>query len=296
MGTVTIKAPAKINLFLRITGKRPDGYHDLYSLMCPLALYDTLSLVFCGSGISVFCDHPGIPEDSSNLAFCSAERFFDAAFDGNIPPGGGLAIHIEKNIPVGAGLGGGSSDAAAVLTALNRHFGQPLSPPALMALGARIGADIPFFILGVPALASGTGDRLSPFPHLTPWTALLVYPNEAVSTAWVYKNLNLRLTKDEKKLSKFHFDGRFFNVDEHLVNDLECVTEKAIPVIKGIKRLLLAHGAAGAMMSGSGSTVFGLFADPERANSAYTALCNNQQSQNWTLYVADLLIQGPVAT
>jgi 4-diphosphocytidyl-2-C-methyl-D-erythritol kinase len=94
----------------------------------------------------------------------------------------------------------------------------------------------------------------------------------------------------KKKLSKFHFDGRFFNVDEHLVNDLEPVTERALPVIKEIKRLLLAYGAAGAMMSGSGSTVFGLFADPDRAISAYTALCNNQQSQNWTLYVADLLI------
>jgi 4-diphosphocytidyl-2-C-methyl-D-erythritol kinase len=90
-----------------------------------------------------------------------------------------------------------------------------------MALGARIGADVPFFIFGAPALATGIGDQLDSFPHLTPWTALLVYPNEAVSTAWVYKNLNLRLTKDEKKLSKFHFDGRFFNVDEHLVNDLE---------------------------------------------------------------------------
>jgi 4-diphosphocytidyl-2-C-methyl-D-erythritol kinase len=117
---------------------------------------------------------------------------------------------------------------------------------------------------------------------------LLVYPNEAVSTAWVYKNLNLRLTKDEKKLSKFHFDGRFFNVDTHLVNDLEAVTERAFPVINEIKRLLLAHGAAGAMMSGSGSTVFGLFADTERAKSARTALCNNQRYQNWTLYVADL--------
>jgi 4-diphosphocytidyl-2-C-methyl-D-erythritol kinase len=290
MGMVTIKAPAKINLFLRITGKRPDGFHDLHSLMCPLALYDTLLLAFDAPGISVSCDHPKVPEDSSNLAFRSAERFFDAAFNGNIPHRGGLTIHIEKHIPVGAGLGGGSSDAAAVLMALNNHFGKPLSLPALMTLGSRLGADVPFFILGAPALATGIGDQLDSFPHLTPWTALLVYPNEAVSTTWVYKNLNLRLTKAEKKLSKFHFDGRFFNVDEHLVNDLETVTERVLPVIKGIKRLLLTHGAAGAMMSGSGSTVFGLFADRKRAISAYTALCNNQQSQNWTLYVADLLI------
>ena len=163
-----------------------------------------------------------------------------------------------------------------------------------MALGVRIGADVPFFIQGVPALATGIGERLEPFNRLTPWTALLVYPNVAVSTAWVYKNLNLRLTKDEKELRKFHFEGRFFNAAEHLVNDLESVTVPAFPVINEIKRLLLAHGAAGAMMSGSGSTVFGLFASPERAISAYSALCNNQQSKNWKLYVADLLIPTPV--
>jgi len=285
-----VKAPAKINLFLRITGKRPDGYHDLYTLMCPLALCDTLTLRMGGTGVVVVCDHPGVPQDASNLAARSAHLFLKTAFAGKAPPVSGLTIHIDKKIPVGAGLGGGSSDAAAVLVALNGYFGQPLTTRALMALGTRLGADVPFFILGGAALATGIGDRLQPFPHLTPWTALLVYPNEVVSTAWVYKNLNLRLTKDEKKLSKFNFDGRLFNVDEHLVNDLEPVTERAFPVIREIKRLLLAHGAAGAMMAGSGSTVFGLFADAERANSVCTALCDNQQNKNWTLYVADLLI------
>jgi 4-diphosphocytidyl-2-C-methyl-D-erythritol kinase len=258
--------------------------------MCPLALYDTLTLNGGGKGIVVVCDHPGVPQDASNLAARSANLFLDTVFAGHAPPVSGLTIHIDKNIPVGAGLGGGSSDAAAVLKALNDYFGQPLTTQALMALGTRLGADVPFFIRGVPALATGIGDRLEPFLHLTPWTALLVYPNEVVSTAWVYKNLNLRLTKDEKKLSKFNFDGRLFNVDEHLVNDLEPVTERAFPVIKEIKRMLLAHGAAGAMMSGSGSTVFGLFADPERAISVCTALRDNQQNKNWTLYVAGLLI------
>jgi len=290
MEPLHVKAPAKINLFLRIIGKRSDGYHDLYSLMCPLALHDTLTLSAGGKGIVVVCDHPGVPEDASNLAGRSAHLFLKTAFAGNSLPISGLTIHIDKKIPVGAGLGGGSSDAAAVLMALNDYFGQLLSTQALMALGTRLGADVPFFIRGAPALATGIGDRLEPFPHLTPWTALLVYPNEVVSTAWVYKNLNLRLTKDEKKLSKFHFDGRLFKLDEHLVNDLEPVTERAFPVIKAIKRLLLAHGAAGAMMSGSGSTVFGLFADHERAISVCTALRDNQQNKNWTLYVADLLI------
>jgi 4-diphosphocytidyl-2-C-methyl-D-erythritol kinase len=290
MQPLHVKAPAKINLFLRITGKRPDGYHDLCTLMCPLAMYDTLTLKEGGSGVAVVCNHPCVPEDSSNLAARSAYLFLGTVFAGHAPPVSGLTILIDKNIPVGAGLGGGSSDAAAVLVALNNAFGQPLTTQALMALGTRLGADVPFFILGAPAVATGIGDRLEPFSHLTPWTALLVYPNQVVSTAWVYKNLNLRLTKGEKKLSKFNFNGRFFNVGEHLVNDLEPVTTKAFPVIKEIKRLLLAHGAAGAMMSGSGSTVFGLFADPVRANSVCSALRDNQQNKNWTLYVADLLI------
>jgi len=289
-----VKAPAKINLFLRVTGRRPDGFHELVSLMCPVALYDTLTLTPAKKGIHVICGHPDVPEDASNLAARAARLFMETAISESFPSVSGLTIHIDKKIPVGAGLGGGSSDAAVVLTALNRHRGHPLSTPALMELGGRLGADVPFFIPGGAALATGIGDRLEPYSHLASWTALLVYPNVAVSTAWVYKNLNLRLTKDEKKLRKFHFKDRFFNVAEHLVNDLEPVTAKAFPVIEEIKRLLLAHGAAGAMMSGSGSTVFGLFETPGRAKSAYSALCDNQRSQNWTLYVADLLIHRPV--
>jgi len=262
--------------------------------MCPVALYDTLTLTPAKEDIRVICGHPDVPEDASNLAARAASLFMETAIPESFPSVSGLTIHIDKKIPVGGGLGGGSSDAAAVLTALNRHRGHPLSTPALMELAGRLGADVPFFIPGGAALATGIGDRLEPYSHLASWTALLVYPNVAVSTARVYKNLNLRLTKDEKKLRKFHFKDRFFNVAEHLVNDLEPVTAKAFPVIEEIKRLLLAHGAAGAMMSGSGSTVFGLFKTPGRARSAYSALGDNQRSQNWTLYVADLLIHRPV--
>ena len=290
MRPLRLRAPAKINLCLHVTGRRADGYHELVTLMCPLALYDTLTLTPAAAGIDVICSHPDVPEDPSNLAVRAARLFFEANTAKTASPMTGLTIRIDKKIPVGAGLGGGSSNAAAVLTGLNRLWGHPFSDAELLEMGGRIGADVPFFIKGVPALATGIGDRLEAFDRLSPWTALLVYPDAAVSTAWVYKNLNLRLTKDEKKLRKFHFEDRFFNAAEHLVNDLEVVTVKAFPVISEIKRLLLAHGAAGAMMSGSGSSVFGLFETPERANSAYSALCNNQQSQNWTLYVADLLI------
>ena len=289
MAPLRVAAPAKINLFLHVIGQRPDGYHNLFSLMCPLGLYDTLVFTPAPGG-GVTCDHPGVPQDESNTAARSLRLFMETVFSESGRTRSEFSIHIEKKIPVGAGLGGGSSDAAAVLTFLNDHYGKPLSRTALMALGARIGADVPFFIFGAPALASGIGDRLEPFSGLTPQCALLVYPNRVVSTAWVYKNLNLRLTKDEKELRKLHFNGRYFNAVEHLVNDLAPVTEKAFPVIVQIKRLLLANGADGAMMSGSGSTVFGLFANHERATTARSALCTLRQSQDWNLFVADLLI------
>ena len=288
MQAVTVRAPAKINLFLRVVGRRPDGYHELVSLMCPVGLYDILTLTFGGGNVSVACDHPHVPADDSNLVVRAA-RLVLAAAAGEVAVDG-VHIHLVKNIPVGAGLGGGSSDAAAVMTALNDRLGRPLDTAGLMALGARVGADVPFFFCRGPALARGIGDRLEPFPLKAPMTALLVYPNVVVDTGWVYKNLNLRLTKDEKKLSKFHFDGRFMDVAVHLVNDLEPVTEKAFPVISQIKRELLAHGAVGALMSGSGSTVFGLFSDSRRAVSALAAMENYPQRQNWTLFVADLLI------
>ncbi len=288
MEPLIVRAPAKINLFLRITGRRPDGYHDLLSLMCPVGLYDTLRLWFDRPGISVSCAHPDVPEDSSNLVVRAAALFFEAAKKGE----GDLGVHIalEKQIPVGAGLGGGSSDAAAVLMALNDHFGAPLNNPELKRLGARIGADVPFFVCGRPAVASGIGDRLEAFSHLDHWTALLVYPNASISTAWVYKNLNLRLTKEEKKLRNSYFDDRLFSMEKHLVNDLEPVTERALPVIGEIKRLLKANGAKGAMMTGSGSTVFGLYTDNHQAMMAHDALLGLAESREWTVLAAELLV------
>ena len=288
MEPTIVRAPAKINLFLHIVGKRPDGYHDLFSLMCPVGLYDTLKLRFDQERISVSCAHPDVPEDANNLAVRAANLFFEAVHmdEGSM----GVHIEIDKRIPVGAGLGGGSSDAAAVLMGLNDRFGTPLTRTDLKRLGARIGADIPFFICGRPAVATGIGDRLEAFPYLSPWTVLLVYPNTSVSTAWVYKNLNLRLTKDEKKLRNSHFDGKLFSIENHLVNDLEPVTEQVLPVIGEIKRLLKANGAAGAMMTGSGSTVFGLFADSQQAKLAQKALQNLPRGREWLFLAADLLI------
>ena len=143
-----IPAPAKINLFLHVTGKRPDGYHELFSLMCPIRLFDELAFDVRESGVFIRCDHPEIPSDDSNLAHRAATLFFEAA-----RVNGGVAITLTKNIPVAAGLGGGSSNAASVLVWLNNRFGRPFSLEQLTEIGAALGADVPFFILGRPALA-----------------------------------------------------------------------------------------------------------------------------------------------
>ncbi|MDL2329381.1 4-(cytidine 5'-diphospho)-2-C-methyl-D-erythritol kinase [Desulfosarcina sp. OttesenSCG-928-A07] len=289
--TLTLHSPAKVNLSLSVLRRRPDGYHDLCSLMCPVALYDTLVLTFDKKpGIRIFCDHPEVPETADNLAARAAALFFDTVFSENRPEHGRLCIRMDKQIPVGAGLGGGSSNAAAILTGLNRYYGYPLSIPSLMDLGKQIGADVSFFILGQPAWVTGIGDRVNPVPGLPRKTLVIVWPGVAVSTAWVYKNLKIRLTKDEKKLNEFDLNKPIFRLDTHLFNDLESVTEAAFPVIGTIKRLLLENSAAGALMSGSGSAVFGIFSDSDTAWSAHWKLRHHPENQNWILYVADLLV------
>ena len=149
-------SPAKINLFLHVTGRRPDGYHDLYSLMCPVSLFDTLVLTFRSQGalrnrtVRLTCDHPAVPSDETNLACRAAKLFFD-----RLKSNDSVHIALEKRIPVAAGLGGGSSNAAAVLTALNRRSGYPFSTESLMEMGRSLGADVPFFILNRPRHCRG---------------------------------------------------------------------------------------------------------------------------------------------
>ena len=150
-----ILSPAKINLFLQITGRRNDGYHDLVTLMCCVGLYDTVSLVFGAKETTVACDHPNVPEDETNLAFGAASLFLKA-----LNKNEGVKIFIQKQIPVAAGLGGGSSNAAAVFLGLNRYYGYPFSTEELMSMGLSIGADVPFFIFQRPAIASGIGEKL----------------------------------------------------------------------------------------------------------------------------------------
>jgi 4-diphosphocytidyl-2-C-methyl-D-erythritol kinase len=262
-----LSSPAKINLFLRVTGKRPDGYHDLFSLMCCINLFDSIVLEFDRPSIVIESSHPHIPCDESNLAHKAASLFLKT-----LKCNDGLKISIEKSIPVAAGLGGGSSNAASVLMGLNRRYGFPFSPEKLASMGLTIGADVPFFIFQKPAFVSGIGEKLEVYPGPLPYQVLLISPGFKVSTGEVFRNLNLGLTKCKKKLKKTPLKKNGFDPVRHLCNDLETVSAAKFPVIKSLKAQLIRHGALGALMSGSGPTVFGLFADPDRARLALRAI------------------------
>jgi len=279
-----IFSPAKINLFLQVLGKRPDGYHDLMSLMCCIGLYDTVSLTFGVKNITVSCHHPGVPEDDKNLAFGAARLFLKT-----LNKNEGVKIIIQKQIPVAAGLGGGSSNAAAVFLGLNRYYGYPFSTEELMSMGLSIGADVPFFIFQKPAIATGIGEKLEAYQNLKNLKILLVFPDISVSTADVYKKLNLGLTKCEKKLKSFLLNKQRFDPRYHLCNDLEAVTASTYPVIKTVKEALLSHGALGALMTGSGPTIFGLFSDSNAALKASQALF---RIHKWETYLADMITQN----
>jgi len=275
-------SPAKINLVLLVTGKRPDGYHTLWSLMCPVGLRDEIFLSFGGDEIVCHCSHPDVPSGPGNLAHRAAACFLDRVSARRGGPGDAVAITIDKKIPVGAGLGGGSSNAATVLLGLNRHFGHPLSKEELISLGASLGADVPFFIFGGPALARGIGDVLEPAPPIRPFHVVLVYPGVAVSTAEVYKNLNFGLTNHEKENRKILFGGNVFDPAAHLHNDLEAVAESLCPEISSARKALSSVGADGVLTSGSGSTVFGIFFDAEDAEGAAQTL--RQDNENWRVF------------
>ncbi len=287
-----IQSHAKVNLWLHVTGKREDGYHTLNTLMCRIGLCDTITLERGGEGIRVSCDYPGVPEDAGNLVYRAADLFYS-----RLKETAGIRIAIEKKIPVGAGLGGGSSNAAAVLCGLNRLAGTPFSASELREMGLCLGADVPFFIEGRAALATGVGEVLTPFTGISPWKVLLVYPGFSVSTARVFKKLKFDLTKAEKKIkgSSLNNGGSQnpsigpFDPARHLRNDLEPATARMHPGIHEVKRAISRNGAAGSLMSGSGSAVFGLFSDGDRAAEAARIL-SDLGKPGWKVFLTDLVL------
>jgi len=277
-----ILSPAKINLFLQIVGKRQDGYHDLFSLMCCISLYDTVSLSFQVDKTSVSCNNTLVPEDETNLTVKAANLFFRT-----LNKAEHVHIDIDKRIPVGAGLGGGSSNAAAVLSGLNRYYNSPFFMDQLISMGIAIGSDVPFFLFRKPAIVTGMGEKLESFNGLKQFHLLLIYPGFSVSTADIYGKLNLGLTKYKNINKNYKFKNQKYDVVADLCNDLETVTASIYPDITIARKALLTHGAIGVLMSGSGPTVFGLFSDFDKAHEAYNALLD---SNRWELFQAEMLV------
>ena len=277
----SVFAPAKVNICLRVTGRRPDGYHELVSIMVPVALYDQLELEFIEEpGIRMICRGFSAPSSADNLAWRAAQSFFS-----RIGWLKGLFITLTKGIPVAAGLGGGSSDAAATLMALNELFSKPLLPKELAELALKLGADVPFFLRRCPCIARGIGEILEPLPKFPPLSYVIVMPDVSVSTAWAYKALDqpsfdlleedkpeLELTTDDIYYMKRNLEKMPMEVCRLLVNDLERVTAARFPIIEEIKQSLVDAGAMGALMSGSGPSVFGVFRSETMASRAKSIL------------------------
>jgi 4-diphosphocytidyl-2-C-methyl-D-erythritol kinase len=268
--SVTLRTPAKINLFLKIVDRRSDGYHEVESLLQKVTLFDVLHLAREGKSVSLSCPGREVPEGPENLAYRAAELFFAGT---GIAPG--VRIVLEKNIPVAAGLGGGSSDAAAVLLGLQKLLAPALEPEALEDMGLQLGADVPFFLKDYSgAVATGIGATLKKAKAIRGYSILLVNPGFGVSTKWVYENFPLTSCSNPYILAR----GRIVDSDytavppelfTELGNDLEAVTIKRYPIIGDIKKELKKAGAAAALMSGSGPTVFGLFAGMEEAQRGF---------------------------
>ncbi len=290
-----------MNLSLEVLGRRADGYHDLRSVMVPISLADDLEIRLVPEpGIRVTVEGADLPAGPDNLVHRAAVRLLEAVRG----PGGaaqapGVALHLVKRIPVGAGLGGGSSDAAGTLLGLDRLLGGGLGEARLAALGLELGADVPFFVHGRPALATGVGERLTPLSDVPTLWFVLVNPGFPVSTAWVFREFAAardsggRLTPaaSQSTIDRFLQGPALAGLE--LRNDLETVTLNAYPELQALKAELSASGATATLMSGSGPTVFGIFLDELAARAAEGRL---RTSAGRRVFLAHSTTRGPHPT
>lgn len=271
MKSLCDKAFAKINLSLDIVGKRADGYHELRSVMQTVSLCDYVTVtVTDGDGIAIKCNEPEVPTNEKNTCNKAAKLFLEAAGVGSF----GITVDIEKNIPSMAGLGGGSADAAAVLRMLNEIFDSPVSHERLNAVAAKVGADVPFLIDGGTALCEGIGEKLTALKPLKKMYVLLIKPDIGISTPEAYKAFDnggfSSCLASEKLISVIESSG---DISKYIANDLERAVNRS--EIEDIRFSILENGAKASLMTGSGSCVYGLFANKEQCRKAYDRLAGS---------------------
>ena len=272
MRVLKTKAYGKLNLYLHITGVRPDGYHCLQTVFQTVSLHDQVSIILHNrGGISLRTNRPYLPVDERNLGYKAAQQFFAAAKIENR----GLYINIKKSIPVGAGMAGGSTDAAAVLRLLNRAYHAPLSQEMLEHVGAELGADVPFCLRGGTVYAEGIGEQLHTIEDLPPCWIVICKPRVSVSTKTAYRLLDQDTQPRIQDVTGFLAclaSGDLRQIAEQMGNDFERPIIGQYPLIEEVRQNMLAQGAIGARMTGSGSAVFGIFEDGGQAQKARSRL------------------------
>lgn len=269
-----IKAYAKINLGLDVIGKLPNGYHEVKMVMQTVGIYDELTLEKIESGIVVTADSEELPADENNLIYKAAKLMKEKYHIRE-----GIRIHLQKNIPIAAGMAGGSTDAAAAMKGMNRLFGLDISLEELMEAGVAIGADVPYCVMGGTALAEGIGEKLTPLELAPDCYVLVAKPDINVSTKYVYERLDAeRIEKhpDIDGMVEAINAGSLQGILDRMGNVLETVTVPAYPVIDVLKRRMKELGAVNSLMSGSGPTVFGIFLEEQAAQTAAEQLEKEQ--------------------
>ena len=255
MESIRVDCNAKINLYLRIVGQRDDGYHDIETVFHSISLHDTLHLSPARSGISLTCNEESVPLDASNTVVRAARIILEGT-------GRGLRVAIEKRIPIGAGLGGGSADAAGVLIGVNRLYGLDLPVSDLEGMAVEVGADVAFLVRGGCALGRGLGEQLESLKALPALPVVLVVPPLSISTGWAYRSHKMVLTSDSSRLSMVSSalnGGDSASLFDLLENDFESLVFEKYPLLRVLKGDLIRCGARGALMTGSGPVVFGVF-------------------------------------
>ena len=282
-------SPGKVNLLLNILGRRADGFHELETVLHPIRVFDRLSFARAGQGIKLSCTTPGLPTDARNLVHRAAAIFLETAKIKD-----GVRVELEKNIPLAAGLGGGSGNAATTLLGLNELFGGPLAPEELRVIAVSLGSDVPFFLQGQPALATGRGERIEPlesFPALRGAAFVLIHPGFGIATAWAYQRLarfpqalNGRPGRAQELISRLQ-GADLAAAGAEFYNSLEAPALEKYPLLALFQEFLRANGAAATLMSGSGSTTFAVVPSQAAAEVLVEKFKGRFGQANWILVV-----------